>query len=85
MKWGKTKMSIMQILNLILYIIGVSIIMFFILLAIILSISWYKTMTEYMVYVVNEFNKNNLKALIKKFIKIYLSNILQITALFLTI
>lgn len=78
-------MSIMQILNLIFFIIGMYIIMFFILLAIILSISWYKTMIEYMVYVVDEFNKNNLKFLIKKFIKIYLSNILQITALFLTI
>lgn len=62
-----------------------NIIIFFILLAIILSISWYKTMIEYTIYVVNEFNKNNLKFLIKKFIKIYLSNILQTTALFLTI
>lgn len=59
--------------------------MFFILIGIILSISWYKTMIEYMIYVVNEFNKNNLKVLIKKFIKIYLSNILQTTALFLAI
>lgn len=78
-------MSIMQILNLIFFIIGMYIIMFFILLAIILSISWYKTMIEYMVYIVDEFNKNNLKILIKKFIKIYLSNILQTTTLFLTI
>lgn len=78
-------MSIMQILNLIFFIIGMYIIMFFILLAIILSISWYKTMIEYTIYVVDEFNKNNLKILIKKFIKIYLSNILQVTALFLTI
>lgn len=78
-------MSITQILNLIFFIVGICCIMFFILLAIILSISWYKTMIKYMVYIVNEFNKNNLKALIKKFIKIYLSNILQTTALFLTI
>lgn len=74
-----------KILNTILYIIGVSIIMFFILLAIILSISWYKTMIEFKTFELNEFNKNNYKNLIKKFIKIYLSNILQITALFLTI
>ncbi len=85
MKWGKNKMSIMQILNLIFFIIGMYIIMFFILLAIILSISWYKTMIEYRVHIVDEFNKNNRKSLIKKFIKIYLSNMLQITALFLTI
>lgn len=85
MKWGKTKMPKEKILNTILYIVGMYIIMFFILLAIILSISWYKTMIEYMVYIVDEFNKNNLKILIKKFIKIYLSNMLQITALFLTI
>lgn len=78
-------MSIIQILNLIFFIMGMYIIMFFILLVIILSISWYKTMIEYMVYIVDEFNKNNLKILIKKFIKIYLSNILRITALFLTI
>ena len=78
-------MSIMQILNLIFFIIGMCIIMFFILIAIILSISWYKTMIEYMVYVVNAFNKNSLKVLIKKFIKIYLSNISQITTLFLAI
>lgn len=78
-------MSIMQILNLTFFIVGMCVIMFFILLAIILSISWYKTMIEYMIYIVNEFNKNNLKILIKKFIKIYLSNILQITSLFLTI
>lgn len=78
-------MSIMQILNLTFFIVGMYIIIFFILIAIILSISWYKTMIEYMIYVTNEFNKNNLKILIKKFIKIYLSNILQITALFLTI
>lgn len=78
-------MSVERILSIILYIIGVSIIMFFILLAIILSISWYKTMIEYTIYVVDEFNKNNLKFLIKKFIKMYLSNILQTTALFLTI
>ena len=78
-------MSIMQILNLIFFIIGMYIIMFFILLAIILSISWYKTMIEYRVHIVDEFNKNNRKSLIKKFIKIYLSNMLQISALFLTI
>lgn len=78
-------MSATQILNLIFFIIGMYIIIFFMLLAIILSISWYKTMIEYMVYIVNEFNKNNLKALIKKFIKMYLSNILQTTTLFLTI
>lgn len=78
-------MSIMRILNLTFFIVGMCVIMFFILLAIILSISWYKAMIEYMIYVVDEFNKNNLKALIKKFIKIYLSNILQITSLFLTI
>lgn len=81
----ESKMSIMQILNLTFFIVGMCVIMFFILLAIILSISWYKTMIEYMIYIVNEFNKNNLKILIKKFIKIYLSNILQITSLFLTI
>lgn len=74
-----------KILNTILYIVGMSIIMFFILIAIILSISWYKTMIEYVIYVVDEFNKNNLKNLIKQFIKMYLSNMLQITALFLTI
>lgn len=78
-------MSVERILSIILYIIGMSIIMFFILLTIILSISWYKTMIEYTIYVVDEFNKNNYKSLIIKFIKIYLSNILQITALFLTI
>lgn len=78
-------MSVERILSIILYIIGVSVIMFFILLVIILSISWYKTMIEYTIYVADEFNKNNLKILIKKFIKMYLSNILQITALFLTI
>lgn len=78
-------MSVERILSIILYIIGVSIIMFFILIGIILSISWYKTMIEYVIYVVDEFNKNNLKNLIKQFIKMYLSNILQITTLFLTI
>lgn len=78
-------MSVERILSIILYIIGVSIIMFFILIGIILLISWYKTMQEFKTFELNEFNKNNYKNLINKFIKMYLSNMLQITALFLTI
>lgn len=74
-----------KILNTILYIVGMSIIIFFMLLAIILSISWYKTMQEFKTFELNEFNKNNYKNLIIKFIKMYLSNIFQITAQLLII